>query len=268
LRVEIDLDNDSQSFYYGGQLLYSGSWTDEVSGGGSLNIDTIDLFANGASPVYYDDIGLSGPPPAVCGLPEDIAWLSTTPSAGSTLSGTTSVVDVSFDSTGLATGVYTGTLCVNSNDPDSPLLTVPLTLTVEPPPPPVPALELLKTVGTNPSECASSDTITVTLGTEVTYCFSVSNTGNITLTVHDLLDDQLGLLLDDLAYDLAPGASTFITATAVITEQTSNTATWTGWTADSAQATDSDSATVFVLPPPQEGFTLYLPVIFRPDSGG
>jgi subtilisin-like proprotein convertase family protein len=39
-------------------------------------------------------------------------------------------VDVTFDSTGLSIGVYTGTLCINSNDPVTPLVEVPVELTV------------------------------------------------------------------------------------------------------------------------------------------
>jgi len=64
-RVDIDLDADTQSIYYDGALLSSKSWTDGVSGGGALNIGAVDLFANGASPVYYDDISLT-PEPASC----------------------------------------------------------------------------------------------------------------------------------------------------------------------------------------------------------
>ncbi len=58
LRLEIDLDNDLQTFYYGGNVLYTSSWTDGASGGGALNIGAVDLYANGASPVYYDDMSL------------------------------------------------------------------------------------------------------------------------------------------------------------------------------------------------------------------
>ncbi len=58
IRVEIDLDNDTQDFYVGGALLYSGSWTEHISGGGQLQLQAMDLFANGASPVYYDDFQL------------------------------------------------------------------------------------------------------------------------------------------------------------------------------------------------------------------
>ncbi|MCI0396153.1 MAG: DUF11 domain-containing protein [Chloroflexi bacterium] len=58
IRVEIDLTADTQTFYYNGTQLYSGTWTGEVSGGGIAVIDAVDLFANNASSVYYDDISL------------------------------------------------------------------------------------------------------------------------------------------------------------------------------------------------------------------
>jgi hypothetical protein len=68
LRTEIDLTNDLCAFYYGGQLLYQATWTGEVSGGGINNIAALDLFANGASSIYYDNISLT-PPPKLLYLP-------------------------------------------------------------------------------------------------------------------------------------------------------------------------------------------------------
>lgn len=67
IRVEIDLDNDTQDFYYNGALFYSGTWTGHVSGGGALIIEAVDLYANGATSVYYDDLSLLPPagPPAL-----------------------------------------------------------------------------------------------------------------------------------------------------------------------------------------------------------
>ncbi|MCB9134926.1 MAG: S8 family serine peptidase [Anaerolineales bacterium] len=65
-----------------------------------------------------------------CASPVDIPWLSLDPNAGATNGGATSTVDVVFDSTGLSTGVYTGTLCVNSNDSVTPLVEVPVEMTV------------------------------------------------------------------------------------------------------------------------------------------
>jgi len=58
LRNVINLDNDTQYFYYDGTLLTNKSWTEGVSGGGILDIGAVDLFANGASTIYYDDISL------------------------------------------------------------------------------------------------------------------------------------------------------------------------------------------------------------------
>jgi hypothetical protein len=60
IRCEIDLDQDWLEIYYDDVFLAEHAWTDTVqgTGGGTLNIAAVDLFANGASPVYYDDISL------------------------------------------------------------------------------------------------------------------------------------------------------------------------------------------------------------------
>ena len=58
IRVEIDLTNDVLTFIYGDQQLFTGTWTGGMSSAGALNIAALDLYANGASPVYYDDLSL------------------------------------------------------------------------------------------------------------------------------------------------------------------------------------------------------------------
>jgi len=58
LGVEIDLDADTQTFFYDGVELLTKSWTEGASGGGALNFAALDLFANSASSVYYDDLSL------------------------------------------------------------------------------------------------------------------------------------------------------------------------------------------------------------------
>lgn len=68
IRLEIDLTANTQMFYYNNVLLYSGTWTEEVSGGGIANIGAVDLFANGATSVYYDDIILAANPPTAVSL--------------------------------------------------------------------------------------------------------------------------------------------------------------------------------------------------------
>ncbi|MCA9972931.1 MAG: hypothetical protein KC425_22090, partial [Anaerolineales bacterium] len=130
-----------------------------------------------------------------------------------------------------------------------------------------PTIALNKTVGTDPSACASSSSIVTGPNTDVTYCYEVTNAGLITLTLHDLVDTELGTILSGLAYDLGPGASVFVTQTANITQTTVNTATWTAYNAGPTDvATASASATVVVVPTapltcngPTVGFDLGIP---------
>jgi hypothetical protein len=65
-----------------------------------------------------------------CYMPEDIPWLSANPTAGTTAPGGTTPVDVTFDATATPIGTYEALLCVFSNDPDEPLVEVPVTMEV------------------------------------------------------------------------------------------------------------------------------------------
>jgi hypothetical protein len=122
IRDEIDLDADTQTFYYGGEILFSDSWTEGMTGGGALNIAAVDLFADGASSIFYDDISLS--------QVMDIPWLSSDPNSGTTVPGEPSNVDVMLDATGLDLGSYTSTLFVSSNDPLHPMIAIPVRLSM------------------------------------------------------------------------------------------------------------------------------------------
>ena len=191
-------------------------------------------------------------------IPNDYTWLSTSPITGTTAANSVTPVTVTFDSTSLAVGTYTGQLCIRSNDPDNgpgnetSLVQVPVTLTVIPP---VPSIALTKTVGTTSGVCAATDTITVAPGTTVYYCYKVANTGNMTLNLHDLADSELGTIFTGLNYALTPGSSINTVAAglsipAVINATTVNTATWTAYNVGpSNQITASDTATVTVAFP-------------------
>ena len=109
-------------------------------------------------------------------------------------------------------------------------------------------IQLNKTVGIDSGVCAAADEITVGEGTTVTYCYEVTNTGGVTLTMHDLVDSELGLILDDFSFSLVPFASAFVTQSATITQTTVNTATWTA-TDGISTAVDIDTATVNVVIP-------------------
>lgn len=64
IRVLVDLDQDLQAIWYDDTLLSAKSWTDGLTGGGTAAIAAVDLYANGASSFYYDDIQIcdAGPP--------------------------------------------------------------------------------------------------------------------------------------------------------------------------------------------------------------
>lgn len=108
---------------------------------------------------------------------------------------------------------------------------------------------ITKTVGTEPGVCAATQAITVAPNTSVTYCFTAFNNGTITLTLHTLTDNRLGTIYFNHSHALAPGASMFVTRTALLTQSVTNEATWIASDGGSNFPSDLDSATVNVVPP-------------------
>jgi len=99
--------------------------------GGAVRIGLQYNGSDGAQ-IALDDVILDGTSGGACTDPVDIPWFSLSSYSGATLPGDSVALDATFDSTGLAAGSYTGNLCVNSNDPATPLVVVPVELTVEP----------------------------------------------------------------------------------------------------------------------------------------
>ncbi|MGD8753352.1 MAG: hypothetical protein PVG14_18095, partial [Anaerolineales bacterium] len=124
---------------------------------------------------------------------------------------------------------------------------------------PEPAIELTKTVGIDPAICATTNILVLPVGGgDAIYCYKVTNTGNITLNQHTLVDDQLGTLLLNFNFSLVPSASVFLTQTAEITLTTVNSATWTAFNPGPLDVVyGTDVATVIA------GHRLYLPAILR-----
>jgi hypothetical protein len=111
----------------------------------------------------------------------------------------------------------------------------------------VPAIRVHTTVGLDPHACATSDAITVTVGTEVTYCYLITNTGGVTLTHYNVYDrtpnrDYLGI-----TQVLPAETSLLFTITAPVTQSIVNTVTWTAYTSENFSATGHDSAQVVAL---------------------
>jgi len=71
--------------------------------------------------------------PMAIPLPVDVPWLSENIIAGTLPPDECAVVDVTFDATGIPPGDYFANLLAVSNDPSEPLLTIPVTMTVQQP---------------------------------------------------------------------------------------------------------------------------------------
>jgi uncharacterized repeat protein (TIGR01451 family) len=258
----MDFDNEDGTLYI---WLYIGT--------GVNHYGTVDLVTGAVTPLASTNPSgeFEGATQTVSGcVPNDYPWLSVNPATGTTAPGGSTLVDVTFDSTGLAPGTYTGQLCIRSNDPDqgpgngTNLVVLPVELEVEPFVP-EPSITITKTVGTEAGVCAATSEIAVQSGTTVYYCYTVTNTGNVTLNVHDLDDDVLGEIFTGFPYTLTSGSSVNtvaagLTISATITETTTNMATWTAYNAgpvDVATATASATVTVIV-------YRLFLPIIMKP----
>ncbi|MCX7552608.1 S8 family serine peptidase [Marinicella sp. S1101] len=107
---------------------------EDITPGNAQLIDPTDIFGAG----FTDWTDLTGIDPIFtslsfgffssidCGAP----WLSVNPSSGAIAPGSDEDLTVTLDATGLAPGVYTAAVCVDSDDPDEPQVVVPVSMTV------------------------------------------------------------------------------------------------------------------------------------------
>ncbi len=86
------------------------------------------LIGTPAGSVQLDSFGIVSSDS--CFAPEDIPWLSLSATSGATAAGNTDQVTVSFDAAGLSAGNYSASVCLFSDDPDEPLVKLPVNLTV------------------------------------------------------------------------------------------------------------------------------------------
>ena len=120
----------------------------------------------------------------------DVPWLSEDPTSGTVPAGESVVVEVTFDATGLTPGEYAASLAINSNDPDTPLVNVPVTLSVQ-----SADLAITKTGDLDP----------VLVDQELTYTLLVTNSGPQDAT-------------DVIAVDTLPFGVNFVSASAGCSE--------------------------------------------------
>ena len=143
----------------------------------------------------------------------------------------------------------TNTATVNATDPDN----IPVndtdncTITVEY----TQDILIMKTASTT-GTCPGTDPLTVDLGDTVTYCFNVTNTGNVTLSNISVTDDHYGAILlgnDTLAPDESTGGMTTHPVTEADVSQVINNATVTGTFPSGEIVTVNDNCTINIEHP-------------------
>ncbi len=199
---------------------------------------------------------------ANCATPGDLPWLTAVPDNGAILPGGNQPVTATFDSTNQPAGVYTGALCIASDDPATPLLPVPVTLTVE--------AEAVYGVELT----AVTDMLTGTAGAVVSYTLHITNAGSV--------DDSFSLSLMDNNWEthvspptvtLGVGASEEIMVMVHVpltaTNNLSDTVTVTAVSDSDSLATGSVAltTTAVVETPPLPDYLIYLPIIVKPEAG-
>ena len=89
------------------------------------NVGDVDLAWN-----ISDAVITSNHRPAACAVPADLEWLTANPMNGIIVPNSSQDVTIMIDTTNLAAGMYTATLCVDSNDPNDLVTEIPIVLTV------------------------------------------------------------------------------------------------------------------------------------------
>jgi hypothetical protein len=111
-----------------------------------------------------------------------------------------------------------------------------------------PAIAMTMTVGIKPGVCASTDTIATVATTPVILCYTVRNTGDVTLTDHILTSP--GVTPEIVSFVLAPGAEITRTGSMPVTASTTRTDTWAANSGpNTAQVQAQDSVTINLLAP-------------------
>ena len=96
--------------------------------------------------------------------------------------------------------------------------------------------------------CGTESELAVPAGTNVTYCYTMTDSGDEDVNYHFLDDDQLGSLINHLDREIAPGETLVHTEVALITEAVTSTAQWRALSQGTGvDVVDSDSVVVEIV---------------------
>ncbi|MEZ4691591.1 MAG: T9SS type A sorting domain-containing protein, partial [Ignavibacteria bacterium] len=123
-------------------------------------------------------------------IEKGLAWLDENPSSGTVTPGGSQSVDVIFNSTGLATGVYTGVMNVNSNDPLRPVKTIPVKLTVG-------VVGVENNVTGIPSEFALNQNYPNPFNPTTNLEFGIPELEFVSLKIYDMLGKEVKTLVNE-----------------------------------------------------------------------
>jgi len=192
---------------------------------------TASQLTSGATSLLTNDLNPEGQPLT--------ATLVTTPSHGLLTLAANGTFTYTHDSSYTTTDAFTYQVATVGDQRSTPAT---VTITIGSPA----SVELTKTVwlAGMGNGCAGVRTLRIPVSATVTSCYTVYNSGVVTLTTHTLVDDQVGVLLASVPYTLAPGLRYQVVSTVSITTPVTNTATWTATAPALAPVTATAVATV------------------------
>ncbi|MFZ4707635.1 MAG: choice-of-anchor D domain-containing protein, partial [Bacteroidales bacterium] len=127
-------------------------------------------------------------------------WLILSPTTGNILPGDSAMVDVTFDATVIAEGTYNSEITMTSNDPNEPIIQIPVMLIVTG----IPNIELSQT---------SLNFGVVFTGQQANKTFTISNNGTGNLNINNILSNKPAFTVNNSNFILPPGTTREIIVT-------------------------------------------------------
>ena len=122
-------------------------------------------------------------------IEKGLGWLEEMPNSGTISPGGSQSVDVMFNSTGLATGVYTGVMNVNSNDPNRPVKQIPVKLTVG-------VVDVQNNNLGVPSEFALNQNYPNPFNPTTKISFAIPQESFVTIKIYDILGKEVSKIVN------------------------------------------------------------------------